>query len=65
MKSKPLPVVMLSSQTRRGSETTIQALALGAVDFIAKPSEVWSIRLDILLLPLLLLGGDCCEIRTR
>ena len=38
MKSKPLPVVMLSSQTRRGSETTIQALALGAVDFIAKPS---------------------------
>ncbi len=37
MKTKPLPVVMLSSQTRKGSETTLQALALGAVDFITKP----------------------------
>ena len=38
MKTKPLPVVMVSSQTRKGSETTMKALALGAVDFIAKPS---------------------------
>ena len=38
MATKPLPVVMVSSQTRKGSETTVQALALGAVDFIAKPS---------------------------
>lgn len=38
METKPLPVVMLSSETRKGSETTIQALSLGAVDFIAKPS---------------------------
>jgi two-component system chemotaxis response regulator CheB len=38
MEMRPLPVVMLSSQTRRGSETTIHALSLGAVDFIAKPS---------------------------
>ncbi len=38
METKPLPVVMLSSQTRKGSETTMQALALGAVDFITKPS---------------------------
>ena len=37
METKPLPVVMLSSETRKNSETTIQALALGAVDFIAKP----------------------------
>jgi two-component system chemotaxis response regulator CheB len=29
---------MVSSQTRKGSETTMQALALGAVDFITKPS---------------------------
>lgn len=38
MQSKPLPVVMLSSKTKRGSQTTIKALALGAVDFIPKPS---------------------------
>lgn len=38
MAEKPLPVVMLSSRTRQGSETTIQALALGAVDFVSKPA---------------------------
>ncbi|HHT42705.1 MAG TPA: chemotaxis response regulator protein-glutamate methylesterase [Firmicutes bacterium] len=37
MSDKPRPVVMLSSRTRKGSETTIQALSLGAVDFVSKP----------------------------
>lgn len=45
MAEKPLPVIMLSSLTKKGSETTVQALALGAVDFIAKPSG--SISLDL------------------
>jgi two-component system, chemotaxis family, protein-glutamate methylesterase/glutaminase len=34
----PLPVVMLSSLTTEGARETIQALTLGAVDFIAKPT---------------------------
>jgi two-component system chemotaxis response regulator CheB len=33
----PRPVVMLSSLTKEGAVETIQALTLGAVDFIAKP----------------------------
>lgn len=37
MKLRPMPVVMISSLTARGSEDTLQALELGAVDFIAKP----------------------------
>jgi two-component system chemotaxis response regulator CheB len=37
MRLHPLPVVMVSSLTERGADTTLQALALGAVDFIAKP----------------------------
>lgn len=37
MRLKPTPVVMISSLTERGSETTIRALELGAVDFVAKP----------------------------
>lgn len=45
MKIGPKPVIMLSSLTRTGSETTMQALALGAVDFISKPSG--SISLDL------------------
>ncbi|MFL9582040.1 protein-glutamate methylesterase/protein-glutamine glutaminase [Stenotrophomonas sp. AB1(2024)] len=37
MRLHPLPVVMISSLTERGADTTLQALALGAVDFISKP----------------------------
>lgn len=40
MAEKPLPVVMVSSFTREGSEMTIEALAAGAVDFVPKP-VVW------------------------
>lgn len=32
----PLPVVMVSSMTQAGTDATIRALALGAVDFISK-----------------------------
>jgi two-component system, chemotaxis family, protein-glutamate methylesterase/glutaminase len=39
MAVRPLPVVMISSLTREGAETTLKALELGAVDFIAKPSS--------------------------
>ncbi|WP_432471779.1 protein-glutamate methylesterase/protein-glutamine glutaminase [Amphritea sp. HPY] len=37
MKLNPMPVVMLSTLTHAGAEVTLQALELGAVDFIAKP----------------------------
>jgi two-component system, chemotaxis family, protein-glutamate methylesterase/glutaminase len=39
MAVRPLPVVMISSLTREGAETTIRALELGAVDFFPKPSS--------------------------
>jgi two-component system chemotaxis response regulator CheB len=38
MKEFPTPVVMLSSLTFEGAKETIEALRLGAVDFIAKPN---------------------------
>jgi two-component system chemotaxis response regulator CheB len=37
MRLRPMPVVMISSLTERGSEATLRALELGAVDFVAKP----------------------------
>jgi two-component system chemotaxis response regulator CheB len=37
MSRQPLPVVMLSSLTREGAWETVQALTLGAVDFVTKP----------------------------
>ncbi|MCB1380160.1 MAG: chemotaxis response regulator protein-glutamate methylesterase [Alphaproteobacteria bacterium] len=38
MRLRPMPVVMVSTLTSRGSDTAISALALGAVDCVAKPS---------------------------
>jgi len=37
MAGHPLPVVMVSSLTEAGCQTTLRALELGAVDFITKP----------------------------
>jgi two-component system, chemotaxis family, protein-glutamate methylesterase/glutaminase len=37
MRAHPMPVVMVSSLTERGCETTLRALELGAVDFVTKP----------------------------
>ncbi|MEJ0007398.1 MAG: chemotaxis response regulator protein-glutamate methylesterase [Steroidobacteraceae bacterium] len=37
MRLRPMPVVMVSSLTDRGAEVTLEALALGAVDFLPKP----------------------------
>ncbi|KQL44404.1 chemotaxis protein CheY [Brevibacillus choshinensis] len=45
MRDHPLPIVMLSSLTREGADATIQALELGAFDFVTKPSG--PISLDI------------------
>ena len=37
MRARPMPVVMISAYTEQGSEVTLRALELGAVDFVAKP----------------------------
>jgi two-component system chemotaxis response regulator CheB len=46
MQARPTPVVMVSSLTERGAQATIEALALGAVDFIAKPGGTISLSID-------------------
>ena len=37
MRLRPMPVIMVSSLTSRGSEITLSALELGALDFVTKP----------------------------
>jgi two-component system chemotaxis response regulator CheB len=46
MSARPTPVVMVSSLTEKGAIATFEALALGAVDFIAKPGGTISLRVD-------------------
>ncbi|EHM09615.1 chemotaxis response regulator containing a CheY-like receiver domain and a methylesterase domain [Thermanaerovibrio velox DSM 12556] len=43
MERRPTPVVMVSSLTKEGAEVTLQALSLGAVDFVTKPSGTISL----------------------
>ncbi|WP_394193432.1 chemotaxis response regulator protein-glutamate methylesterase [Pseudoalteromonas atlantica] len=38
MRLRPMPVVMISTLTQKGSPVTLEALEVGAVDFIAKPT---------------------------
>lgn len=39
MQIHPLPVVMVSSLTKKGADITLHALELGAVDFVTKPEN--------------------------
>ena len=41
MAGRPMPVVMVSSLTQAGAETTLNALELGAVDFVEKPNGAY------------------------
>jgi len=38
MRLRPMPVIMLSTLTTKGADITLQALEIGALDFIAKPT---------------------------
>lgn len=46
MTGHPLPVVMVSSLTEQGCETTLRALELGAVDFFTKPKLDMQVGMD-------------------
>jgi two-component system chemotaxis response regulator CheB len=45
MEHCPIPVIMLSSATSEGAETTLKALEYGAIDYVLKPSG--AISLDV------------------
>lgn len=51
-----LPVIMFSTVTARGAQITLEALALGATDYVTKPANVGSVtdgisRLELELIP--------------
>ena len=39
MRLRPMPVVMISTLTEKGAKVTMDALSLGAIDYVAKPSN--------------------------
>jgi two-component system chemotaxis response regulator CheB len=46
MLERPTAVVMVSSLTAQGADATLEAIALGAVDFVAKPGGAISLAID-------------------
>lgn len=48
MELHPLPVVMVSTLTQANADVTIQALEIGAVDFVAKPTSQLDKGMEIL-----------------
>jgi two-component system chemotaxis response regulator CheB len=46
MRLRPMPVIMVSSLTEKGADVTLQALELGAVDFVTKPKLDLAATLD-------------------
>ncbi len=49
MNARPMPVIMFSSHTAEGTEITLKALELGAVDFLQKPRVGLDKSLDFLV----------------
>ncbi len=49
MPQYPLPVVMVSALTEKGRQLTLDALALGAVDFVAKPKSDLARGMELLM----------------
>src|SRR5689334_23671022 len=46
MRRAPLPVILVSTHSKEGAYSTFKALALGAIDFVAKPKEASAGHLD-------------------
>src|SRR5688572_18435181 len=46
MEESPVPVVMVSSLTDRNALVTLEALELGAVDYVPKPGGTVSLNID-------------------
>ncbi len=52
MTHRPMPVIIFSSLTPKGSKTAIEALSAGAVDVIGKPGQSYTV-------------GDACQMLTE
>ena len=46
MRNAPLPVIVFSTHSKEGAYSTFKALALGAIDFVAKPKDAAAGHLD-------------------
>ena len=53
MRRAPLPVIVFSTHSKEGAYSTFKALALGAIDFVAKPRDAAAGHLDAIAVELI------------
>lgn len=61
----PLPVIMVSSLTQAGCETTLRALEIGALDFVTKPSLDVSHSLDEIVAELAIKIKESAKVKVK
>jgi two-component system chemotaxis response regulator CheB len=67
MRLRPMPVIMVSSLTERGAEVTLDALAIGAVDYLPKPKVDLAATLSDYRVELIakIKAAACARVRAR
>ncbi|MGL4476214.1 MAG: protein-glutamate methylesterase/protein-glutamine glutaminase, partial [Shewanella sp.] len=67
MRLRPMPVIMISTLTEKGAAITLEALSIGAIDFIAKPKNDLQNSLPTYQAELLekVRQAACCRIRPK
>jgi two-component system, chemotaxis family, protein-glutamate methylesterase/glutaminase len=53
MRRAPMPVIVVSTHSKEGAYSTFKALALGAIDFVAKPRDAAAGHLDAIAVELI------------
>src|SRR6202040_2875336 len=53
MRRAPMPVIVFSTHSKEGAYATFKALALGAIDFVAKPKDAAAGHLDAIAVQLI------------
>lgn len=65
MEERPVPVVMVSSLTEKGALATFEAMALGAIDYVAKPGGTISLSLEKICAELLTKVRAAAKVNRR
>lgn len=65
MLRRPCPVVMVSALTTGGAEVTLEALDLGAVDFVAKPDGAVTLKMETFAPALVATVREAASARVR
>jgi two-component system chemotaxis response regulator CheB len=65
MQDRPTPVVMVSSLTERNALVTLEALELGAVDYVPKPGGTVSLNIDEVAIELVRKVREAATVRLR